>query len=218
MLYLTVSLCSLVVAQKVCNIGSVDVMAGSLVYPLTFPISDILTEIYGYKRAKTAIGFSFVFQILFALICLAIVNVKSPLSYAYASDYALVLGHLLHIALGSLFAAIVGAFLNIYLISKSKIMLRGRLFGLRSLVSSLTGELLYTVIAILLMNIGSPSFSHTPYLIASSMLVKLVYNLITIVPAICVVIVLKRLQEVNNEHENDISSSIAKLNIAYEAK
>src|SRR5207245_1758073 len=105
------------VAQKVCTLGSWPILAGSLVYPLTFPISDVLTEIYGYKKTKTVIWFSFLFQIIFACICLAIV--KTPSSYVHAADYAVVLGNLLRIAAGSLVASILGTFLNIYLISKS---------------------------------------------------------------------------------------------------
>ena len=216
MLYLSISLCSLTVAQKLCTINGMTIMAGSLLYPLTFPISDILTEIYGYKKTQTVIWFSFAFQILFASLCLAIVNIKSPDSYAHASDYALVLGNLLRIATGSLIASILGTFLNIYLISKSKIMLSGKLFGLRSLFSSLAGEFLYTFIAIAIMSYGVVPLDSLLTLIALSMLIKIIYNLITIIPASLTVIFLKNKNEEINTEEEYLKNNLSELNTVIE--
>ena len=213
MLYVSVSLCSLVLAQKMCTIGGMSLMAASLVYPLTFPISDVLTEIYGFKKAKTIIWFSFFFQILFATICAVVTKIQSPSDFIHATDYTVVLGGLLRIALGSLTAAILGTFLNVYLISKSKILLQGRFFGMRSLFSSLVGEFLYTLIAISMMFYGIVSLNKLAVLICSSMLIKIIYNLITIVPASLTVIFLKNKNEETFNEVDYLKDNLLKLNI-----
>ncbi|MHB1948956.1 MAG: queuosine precursor transporter [Gammaproteobacteria bacterium] len=218
MFYLTISLCSLVVAQKMCLVAGISVMAGSLIYPLTFPLCDILTEIYGYKKTQAVVWLSFVFQIIFALICLVIVNIESPSTYLHANDYVVVLGYLLRIALGSLVAAILGSFLNIYLISKSKIMLRGRYFGLRSLFSSFVSEFFYTSIAIFMMSYGKVPTSKLGVLIASSMMVKVIYNLITIIPASLLVLYLKKATREEDKEDGYLMTNIIKLNTVLETK
>jgi uncharacterized integral membrane protein (TIGR00697 family) len=218
MLYLAISLCSLVVAQKMCLIIGMTMIAGSLVYPLTFPLTDILTEIYGYKKTKTIVWFSFGLQILFALICLIIVNIQSPTTYLHSAAYTLVLGNLLRIALGSLVASALGTFLNIYIISKSKILLHGRLFSIRSLFSSLLGEFIYTIIAVSIMMYGSIPLSHLSNVIATSMLMKIIYNLITIVPASLTVIFLNKQLKIDNDETNLLCANITRLNTIFEVK
>ena len=52
--------------------------AGTIIFPMTFIASNLITEVYGYKFAKKAIWFGFLFNLIFLSYGLLIVNMDSP--------------------------------------------------------------------------------------------------------------------------------------------
>lgn len=208
MLYVAISLCSLVIAQRVSFVFGSAIMSGSLIYPLTFVLSDILAEVYGYHRTAKIILFSFFLQFLFSIACLGIIHLPYPDFFHDNNAYQQVLGHLLRIFAGSFVAAIIGAFLNIYLLSKWKIFYRGRFFALRSLSSSFIGELVYTIISITIMSYNKYSLGVLAMLIFYSMLTKIIYNLLTILPATITVNLVKYAEKIDIIDEQNMHNPL----------
>jgi uncharacterized integral membrane protein (TIGR00697 family) len=120
---------------------------GTLLFPISYVFGDILTEVYGFKTSRRVIwtGFialaltSFVFYLLWILPGEAIWEAN-----AGAAAYSAILGGMSTggIALASLLGYWVGEFSNSVVLSKIKILMKGRMLWVRTIGSTLIGELL----------------------------------------------------------------------------
>src|SRR5688572_13040806 len=63
---------------RLIQIFSFNTDGGTLIFPLTFLLSDLITEVYGYQQARRAIWCGFLFNIFFILYGLAITHLPSP--------------------------------------------------------------------------------------------------------------------------------------------
>ena len=127
---------------------------GTLLFPLAYVLADILTEVYGFKASRRVIwtGFgvlafsSFVFFILRALPAESSWEMQGAVTGSAAYDA--ILGGMSSggIVLASLAGYLVGEFFNSVLLSRIKVIMKGRLLWFRAIVSSLVGELLDSLI------------------------------------------------------------------------
>jgi uncharacterized integral membrane protein (TIGR00697 family) len=120
---------------------------GTLLFPLTYVLGDILTEVYGFRAARRVIFTGFA-ALAFSSLVLFVLNIlpgeASWEAEAGKTAYNAILGGMSSggIVLASLSAYLAGNFSNAILLSKIKVVMRGRLLWIRVIVSSLIGELL----------------------------------------------------------------------------
>ena len=124
---------------------------GTLLFPLSYILGDILTEIYGFRAARRVIWTGFVCLALSALMFFILERLPSePVweSYAGSGAYKAILGGMSSggIVIASLAAYLAGEFSNAIILSRMKIMLKGRLLWVRTIGSSIVGELLDSVV------------------------------------------------------------------------
>ena len=120
--------------------------------PFYYYLTDLLTEVYGYKYARQATWMMFFCCIIFSSIITLII--KSPPS-AYSGDYNFAFGHLFRTTFGGTFVTILtSTFVNSYIISKWKILIRGKYFWLRSLGASGIGEAVEVFLECLILYAG----------------------------------------------------------------
>lgn len=178
MLYMSIMICSAILTNRYIKLnGDIFVLGGTLVSPLIFILGDIVAEIFGCKVAKQMIWCGFICQLVFAIICGVVVKAPFPIFFKEYYPYSFVFGQLLYIVTSSFFAFIISNLVNVYIITKWKILLRGRYFWLRSLGSSTIAEALYSIIAIFIMEIGLISFSSVWKLVLTSYLIKVIYSI-----------------------------------------
>lgn len=79
----------------------------------------------------------------------------------YAHAYNIILHLLLRASIANAIAIAIGSFFNIYLLSKWKMLIKGKYFWLRSLGSSAIGESFYTIFVVSLVNVGLVNFNDT---------------------------------------------------------
>jgi uncharacterized integral membrane protein (TIGR00697 family) len=124
---------------------------GTLLFPLAYVLGDVLTEVYGFKASRRVIWTGFVI-LIFSFLVFFIVRILPAEGYWEASAgsaaYNAILGGMSSggIVLASLAGYLVGEFFNSVLLSKIKVMMKGRLLWFRAVVSSLVGELLDSLI------------------------------------------------------------------------
>ena len=68
--------------------GSLVTDAGTLIFPITFLVSDLITEVYGYKFARKAIWFGFIFNFIFILFGIVVTHSASP-DFALKTKFAI---------------------------------------------------------------------------------------------------------------------------------
>lgn len=145
-----VLLCSnLIGPAKVCTIylpiiGALTFGAGNLFFPISYIFDDVLTEVYGYARARRATWAGFGALVFASLMTQAIIHM--PVSPAEPFDAKLqpaleiVFGSTWRIALASLVGFWVGDFANAFVMAKMKLWTRGRWLWTRTIGSTIVGE------------------------------------------------------------------------------
>ena len=144
--FVALLLISNICATKLIAFGPVVVDGGALLFPLTYIIGDILSEVYGLKAAKRAIylGFGFAFLAAFTF---WVVQLAPPApGYNNQAAFAAVLGFVPRIVIASLLAFFVGQLLNAYVLVRIKQRTQERHLWIRLIGSTLVGELADTIV------------------------------------------------------------------------
>lgn len=197
LLYMTVKLVTDVLIYKIVSIGFIVASASALIMPLWFFVGDVITEVYGYSIAKHLIWVALICQFIFAFTCYGFIHLPSPAGFPNQAAYIKLLGNLPKVATASFTAIFLGAFINVRLISKWKILLRGQYFWLRSLGATAIGELIFTITAYVIEFLGSIPLSKMAELIIVSYSIKLLINTIAVIPSSLIAGMLKRLESNN---------------------
>ena len=144
--FVAVLLCSnLVGPAKIAQVdfplfGAITFGAGVLFFPISYVFGDILTEVYGYARARKVIWAGFG-ALLFASFMSAIVVALPPApGWQNQSAYEIAFGSTWRIALASLIAFWCGEFVNSLVLAKMKIATAGRWLWTRTIGSTIVGE------------------------------------------------------------------------------
>ena len=119
---------------------------GTILFPISYIFGDILTEVYGYKRSRRVIWTGFFCLMLASATLWLLQNLPSEATWQdYAGDasYAAILGGMATggIVLGSLAGYWSGEFSNSFVLAKMKVLTNGRWLWLRTISSTLVGEL-----------------------------------------------------------------------------
>lgn len=139
-LFSTCLIISNILASKIMMVGPWAAPAGVLIFPLAYIINDVIAEVWGYQKARLIIWAGFGVNVLAALFFSAGIAVQAAPFWQGQDAFASVLGSTPRIVAASLLAYLLGSFLNAFVMSKFKIMTKGKAFSLRAIVSTLAGE------------------------------------------------------------------------------
>jgi uncharacterized integral membrane protein (TIGR00697 family) len=139
-LFVTDLLVSNVIAVKTIQLGSVVLQAADLIFPVTYILGDILTEVYGYKRARKAIWIGFSCN-LFAVLAISLGQyLPANADWHDQGAYDAILGSQWRIVAASFTAYLFGEFINSYVLAKMKIWTEGKYLWTRTIGSTLIGQ------------------------------------------------------------------------------
>lgn len=132
--------------------------AGTLLFPVSYIFGDVLTEVYGYKRSRRVIWTGFFCLGLSAVVFWVVRLLPGEATwqqYAGQGAYNAILGGMSTggIVLASLLGYWTGEFSNSFTLAKMKILTRGRWLWSRTIGSTLVGELVDSLIFILVASI-----------------------------------------------------------------
>ena len=114
--------------------------AGLLFFPLSYVIGDILTEVYGYARARRCIWAGFAGLIFMALMSWVVVALPPDASWNGQAAYESVFGQVPRIVFASICAFWAGEFVNSLVLAKMKIWSDGRKLWTRTIGSTVVGQ------------------------------------------------------------------------------
>lgn len=130
--------------------GSVFMPVAVIVFPVAYIFGDVLTEVYGYARARQVIWIGFGCNLL-AVLAIWIGGLLPPAPFWNASvypsadaaqqAYQAILGFTPRLLVASFTAYLAGEFLNSFILAKIKIATAGRWLWVRTISSTLAGEL-----------------------------------------------------------------------------
>ncbi|HJY77546.1 MAG TPA: queuosine precursor transporter [Burkholderiales bacterium] len=140
--FVTVLICSnLIGPAKIVQLDGWPAFgAGVLFFPISYVFGDVLTEVYGYARARRVIWAGFA-GLAFASIMAAVVVALPPAPFwEHQKAYETAFGQAPRIAAASMFAYFCGEFVNSFVLAKMKILTAGRWLWTRTIGSTIAGE------------------------------------------------------------------------------
>ncbi len=121
-------------------IGNWPSGAGILFFPISYVIGDVLTEVYGYARARRCIWAGFGALIFMAFMAAVVVALPPSPDWQGQSAYEAVFGQVPRIVLASIVAFWAGEFANSYVLARMKVWNRGRHLWTRTIGSTVVGQ------------------------------------------------------------------------------
>lgn len=122
---------------RLIHIAGVDTDAGTIIFPCTFLLSDLITEVYGYKYARRAIWSGFIFNFFFMAYGQLVIHLPSP-DYAVVNNntFDTLLGFNFRIIIASTISYLCAEPLNSLIMAKLKLKTAGRYMSLRFVLST----------------------------------------------------------------------------------
>ena len=114
--------------------------AGILFFPVSYIIGDVLTEVYGYARARRVIWTGFAALLFMAFMAWVVVQLPPAAGWPGQDAYEFVFGNSWRIVLASMVAFWAGEFANSYVLAKMKIWTAGRHLWMRTIGSTVVGQ------------------------------------------------------------------------------
>jgi uncharacterized integral membrane protein (TIGR00697 family) len=182
-LFVAVLVTSNFIAAKLVSVAGLVLPAAVLLFPLSYIIGDVLTEVFGYATARKTIWVGFACNVVVVgAVWLSIALPGAPawtlpgLADAGESQnaYGAVLGVAPRIVLASLLAYLVGEFLNAAVLSRLKLATRGRFLWIRTIGSTLVGQLADSAIFITIAFVGAVPGAVLGQIVIAQWLVKCV--------------------------------------------
>ena len=121
-------------------IGDWPFGAGILFFPVSYVIGDVLTEVYGYARARRCIWAGFAALLFMAAMAWVVVALPPAPSWQGQAAYEAVFGQVPRIVLASIVAFWAGEFANSYVLARMKIWTAGRHLWSRTIGSTVVGQ------------------------------------------------------------------------------
>ena len=145
--FVTILICSNIIgAAKVAQFGDFKFGAGVLFFPLSYVFGDILTEVYGYARARRVVWAGFSALIFMSAMSAIVLWFPPAEGWPHQGAYQAVFGATPRIVFASLIAYFAGEFCNSYVLAKMKIWTEGRMLWGRTIGSTIAGELVDSLI------------------------------------------------------------------------
>jgi uncharacterized integral membrane protein (TIGR00697 family) len=121
-------------------IGAWPFGAGILFFPVSYVLGDVLTEVYGYGRARRCIWAGFAALLFMAFMAFVVVALPPAASWHGQEAYEAVFGQVPRIVFASIAAFWAGEFVNSFVLAKMKIWTAGRHLWMRTIGSTLVGQ------------------------------------------------------------------------------
>lgn len=144
--FLTTLLVSNIASIKIVSIGGLVFDAGTILFPMAYIISDVVTEVYGFRRMRSLLAKGVVMLLAMSIVFWIVELLPSAADWGMQMQYSQILGVVWRIVLASIVAIFVGEFMNAYLLAKMKISSKGENLWARLIGSSAVGSAIDTVI------------------------------------------------------------------------
>lgn len=174
--FITCLITANITAVKLFSIWGLILPVAIVIFPISYIVGDVLTEVYGYVQARRVIWLGFLCNLI-AVLAIWLGQVLPPASFWKGqSAYEQILGQTPRILVASFLAYLVGEFANSFVLAKMKIATRGRWLWTRTIGSTLVGQGLDSLVFISLAFIGTIPLSGLILAIVAQWLGKSAYE------------------------------------------
>jgi queuosine precursor transporter len=204
--FVTILICSnLIGAAKLVqlfefNIGSWNVGlfgAGILFFPLSYVLGDVLTEVYGYARARRVVWAGFAAVSFMAFMAWAVVQMPPAPGWEGQAAYEQVFGLTPRIVIASIFAFWAGELSNAFVMARMKVWSAGKHLWQRTIGSTIVGQGVDSILFYPIAFLGVWTTSQVLTVLVTNYLLKVLWEAILTPVTYKVVAFLKRAEGVD---------------------
>jgi queuosine precursor transporter len=166
--------------------------AGILFFPISYVIGDVLTEVYGYARARRCVWVGFGALLFMAFMSWVVVKLPPAAGWPNQAAYETVFGSTWRIVLASITAFWAGEFVNSFVLAKMKIWTQGQKLWTRTIGSTFFGQAVDSLIFYPLAFLGVWDTAQVVQVLITNWLLKVLWEIILTPATYAVVGWLKR--------------------------
>ena len=193
--FVTALVVSNIIAVKLVEISGQVFPAGLVIFPLSYLLGDVLTEVYGFRAARAVIWLGFACNLVALGAIQAAIHLPAAGFWPNQEAYDTTLGTTWRIFLASLAAYLVGEFANATVLARMKVATRGRWLWSRTIGSTIVGEGLDSLIFVTIAFAGTGAGLLNP--IVTTWLIKVGYEAAATPLTYAIVDFLKRRERVD---------------------
>jgi len=191
-LFVTCLIAANIIAVKAIAVWGMVLPAAIIIFPVSYILGDVLTEVYGYRQARRVIWLGFLCNLV-AVVAISIAQALPGASFWDAQPaFDRILGSTPRILAASFIAYLVGEFANAFVLAKMKLATQGRWLWTRTIGSTLVGQALDSAIFITLAFAGEWPTGLLITAVVTQWLVKSAYEALATPVTYAVVFFLKR--------------------------
>lgn len=195
----TTAVCVNFLALKVTRIAGLTFGGAVVFFPITYILGDVLTEVYGFRRARRVIWLSFGAQLFAAAMSWAVLAMPpAPEKLQIHQHYLAVFSATPRIFAASLLAFLVGDFVNSIIMARRKVIDRGRAYWKRAILSTVAGQAADSIIFYPLAFAGIWSWPLIGTIMATHYTLKVLIEVLGVPFSYAVVVFLKRAEGVDH--------------------
>jgi len=168
---------NLISSRQVLFFGKFELTGAVIIFPITYILSDIISEVFGYKWSRKTCYMAFIANILLAIIGYIVCIMPYPSWWSDSESFSIVLKAVPRIIIASLVAFLIGDLLNDIVFQKMKGNTH-KGYSIRAIVSSLVGELFDSAIFIPLAFLGNMPNNVLLKMILLQVIFKVSYEII----------------------------------------
>lgn len=196
---------------KICGLTT---DAGTLIFPFTFLLSDLITEVYGYKQARRAIWCGFLFNALFILYGQLVIHMPSPDYPTNNAIFDTLLAANIRIIIASTISYFSSEPLNSFLMAKLKVKMEGRYMAIRFVISTVIASGSDSIIFGIIAFYGVMSNDHLFTLIVTMWFIKVFIEILGLPLSIRLAKKLKQIEKLDI-YDRRTNFKLLSLNVNY---
>jgi len=182
---------------RLVRIFGLDTDAGTLIFPLTFLLSNLITEVYGYKYARRAIWCGFLFNALFIVYGQIVIHMPSPEYAKHNAVFDTLLAVNSRIILASAVSYLCSEPLNSFVMAKLKIKTEGRCLPVRFVSSTVLAAGVDSFIFSLIAFSGTMSGHNLVVFIFTMWMIKVFIEILGLPVSVRVTNKLKKIEQLD---------------------
>ncbi len=203
-------ICSNLLEVKMIALGPLTETAGLIVFPISYILNDCIAEVWGFRKARFIIWLGFLMNLLTVLFIQLAIILPDASFWEGQASFEAVYSATPRILVASFIAFLTGSFLKAYVMSKMKLLSRGKHFSLRAILSTVIGESVDSLLFFPLAFAGVIPTRELWILIGTQAALKTLYEIMILPVTIRVVRWVKRIDG-SDTYDQGVSYNIFKI-------
>jgi len=178
-LFVGLLIISNIISVKLFNLGSLAILpAAAIVYVFTYPITDIIGEVYGKDAARKTVNAGFLTQLIVSIFVFISIQLPPAPFFEFQNQFEIILGGSFRVMIASLTAYFISQNLDVVIFHKLKDKHGSKKLWLRNNTSTMLSQLIDTIVFITIAFYGVMPISALIGLVVTQYVFKFLVSII----------------------------------------